>query len=176
VRLRYCGRARTRRVEGRKEEQNHEAIKGTRETAGWDTQDWQDLQSENADTAGVGHEREGMMSIELDHVKEVTARAAAEGAYKRLRGREHVAVFIRHTPLPAGKSLRIGYHEYSIDRESYLVFVDLMHEANFAHPVLYELHSLEDGTVRTIEEEFPIADPELERSLIPYILPGKEGS
>jgi hypothetical protein len=40
--------------------------------------------------------------------------------------------------------------------------------------VLYELHRIEDGSIRTIEEEWPIADPELERTLIPFILPGKE--
>ena len=115
------------------------------------------------------------MGIELGHVKEITSKALSEGAYKRLKGREHVAVFIRHTPLSAGSTIRIGYDEYKIENDAYLVFVDLMHEANFAHPVLFELHNLEDGLVRTIEAEFPLADPELERSLIPHILPRKEG-
>ena len=115
------------------------------------------------------------MGIELNHVREVTSRALDEGAYKRLKGREHVAVFVRHTPLRAGSTIRIGYDENKIEKDAFLVFVDLMHEANFAHPVLFELHHLDDGSVRTIEAEFPLADPELERSLIPHILPRKEG-
>ena len=116
------------------------------------------------------------MRITLEHVKEVTARAFASGAYKRLKGRERVAVFIRHTPLKAATKLRIGYNTYKVDKDAFLVFIDLMHDGNFAHPVLYELHNLDDGSVRTIEEEFPIADPELERSLISHILPGREGN
>ncbi|MCK5217733.1 MAG: hypothetical protein KAJ93_08085 [Methanosarcinales archaeon] len=115
------------------------------------------------------------MSITLEHIKEVTARAFTGGAYKRLKGRERVAVFIRHTPLKGGTELRIGAITYKIEKDAFLVFVDLVYDANFAHPVLYELHDLENGKVRTIEEEFPIADPELERSLISHILPGKEG-
>lgn len=115
------------------------------------------------------------MSITLEHVKEVTDRAFTGGAYKRLKGRERVAVFIRHTPLKSGTELRIGAKTYKIEKDAFLVFIDLVHDANFAHPVLYELHYLESGKVQTIEEEFPIADPELERSLISHILPGKEG-
>jgi hypothetical protein len=115
------------------------------------------------------------MTITLEHVKEVTAKAFAAGTYKRLKGRERVAVFIRHTPLKAGTDLRIGGKIYKVEKDAYLVFTDLMHQANFTHPVIYELHNLQDGSVRIIEEEFPIADPELERSLIPHILPEKEG-
>jgi len=115
------------------------------------------------------------MPIELSHVKEVTARAFQSGAYRRLKGRERVAVFIRQLPLRAGAELRIGRRQFKVESDSYLVYVDLMHDANFAHPVLYELHDVNNGSVRTIEEQFPLADPELERSLIPYILPGKEG-
>ena len=114
------------------------------------------------------------MPITLEHIKEVTARALAAGTYKRLKGREHVAVFIRHTPLEAGTKLRIGPNNYKIESDSYLVFIDLKHNFNFTHPVLYELHNLSDGSIKTIEEKFPIADPEIERSLIPHILPGKE--
>jgi hypothetical protein len=115
------------------------------------------------------------MSITLDHVKEVTARSFTGGAYKRLKGRERVAVFIKHTPLKAGTELRIGAKMYKVEKDAFLVFIDLVHDANFAHPVLYELHDLDNGKVRTIKEEFPIADPQLERSLISHILPGKEG-
>jgi hypothetical protein len=115
------------------------------------------------------------MPITLEHVKEVTAKAFSGGAYKRLKGRERVAVFIKHTPLKGGTELRIGPRTYKVEKDSFLVFIDLVHDANFAHPVLYELHDLESGKVQTIEEEFPIADPELERSLISHILPGKEG-
>ncbi len=115
------------------------------------------------------------MPITLEHVKEVTAKAHVSGAYKRLKGRERVAVFIKHTPLKAGTQLRIGYNTYKVDQDAFLVFIDLVHDANFSHPVVYELHNLKDGSIRTIEEEFPIADPELERSLISHILPGKEG-
>ncbi len=115
------------------------------------------------------------MAITLDHVKQVTARAHAEGAYRRLKGRERVAVSIMHTPIKGGTALKIGYNTYKIDKDAYLVFIDLVHDANFSHPVIYELHNVEDGSVRIIEEEFPIADPALERTLIPHILPGKEG-
>jgi hypothetical protein len=115
------------------------------------------------------------MQIQIDHVKGVTEKAYAEGAYRRLAGRERVAIFTRHLPLRAGTELRIGRNKYKIEDDAYLVFVDLRHDFNFAHPVLYELHSLKDGSVRTIEEEFPIADPEIERSLVPFILPPKEG-
>lgn len=115
------------------------------------------------------------MPITLEHVKEITAKTFSAGTYKRLKGRERVAVFIRHIPLKGGTELRIGYNTYKVEKDAFLVFIDLQHDANFSHPVLYELHNLEDGSVRTIEEEFPIADPELEQSLISHILPGKEG-
>ena len=120
--------------------------------------------------------RRGRIKIKfsLKHVKGVVERSCKEGAYRRLKGREHIAIFIRHVPLEAGTKLRIGYNTYKIEKSSYLVFIDLLHQGNFAHPVLYELHRIEDGSVRTIEEEWPIADPELERTLIPFILPGKE--
>jgi len=114
------------------------------------------------------------MPIELDHVKYVTARSYAEGTYKRLKGLERVAVFIRHVPIKAGTELPIGRKKYKVEQDSYLVFIDLKHDANFAHPVLYELHNVKDGNVTVIEEQFPIADPEIERSLIPHILPDKE--
>jgi hypothetical protein len=115
------------------------------------------------------------MPITLDHVKAVTAKALAEGAYRRLEGRERVAVHIRDIPLKAGSVLRIGYNRYEVEADAYLVFIDLMHGANYEHPVLYELHNLKDGSVRTISESYPIADPEMERSLIAHILPGREG-
>lgn len=114
------------------------------------------------------------MPITLDHVKGITKKAYAEGTYKKLKGRERVAVFIRHTPLIAGTKIRIGYNTYKLEKDAYLVFIDLRHDANYSHPVIFELHNT-DGSVRTIEEEFPIADPDLERSLIPHILPEKEG-
>ena len=62
-----------------------------------------------------------------------------------------------------------------VDKDSFLVFIDLKYGANFAHPVLYELHSIDDGKVTRIEENYPIADPELERSLTSVVLPEKEG-
>jgi len=113
------------------------------------------------------------MPITLEHIKEVTAKAFTSGAYRRLKGRERVAVFISHTPLKAGREFRIGYKTYKVEKDAYLVYIDLMYEANFAHPVLYELHAL-DGSVRTIEEEFPLADPEFEKSLVSHILPKRE--
>jgi len=125
--------------------------------------DWKAEQSER-----------GLSYIGIDHVKEMTKRAYAEGAYKQLEGREHVAIFIRHVPIQDGSELRIGPNNYKVEGDSYLVFIDLRHEANFTHPVLYELHNLNDGSIKTIEEKFPIADPEIERSLIPHILPGEE--
>jgi hypothetical protein len=115
------------------------------------------------------------MPITLDHVKAVTAKAVAGGAYRRLKGRERVAVYIRDIPLKAGSTLRIGYNNYKIEKDAYLVFINLQHQANYAHPVIYELHNVEDGSIRIIEEEFPIADPEIEQNLIPHILPGREG-
>lgn len=114
------------------------------------------------------------MPINLEHVKEVISKSFSSGAYKLLKGREHVAVYIKHLPLKAGTDLRIGYNSYKIENDSILVFIDLIHEANFSHPVIYELHSVDDGQIRTINEEWPIADPEMERNLIPFILPGKE--
>ncbi len=114
------------------------------------------------------------MPLGIEHVKEITARAHAEGVYHRLKGAQRVAIFIRHLPLVAGSELRIGRKKYKVDSDSYLVFVDLMHDANFAHPVVYELHNVHDGSVRTIEEQFPIADVEMERSLVPHILPRKK--
>lgn len=115
------------------------------------------------------------MFIELDHIKTVTARAFTEGAYRRLKGLERVAIFIRQVPLKAGTELPIGRKKYKVGQDSYLVFIDLKHDANFAHPVLYELHNVNDGSVTVIEEQFPIADPEIERSLIPHIMPEKGG-
>ena len=114
------------------------------------------------------------MKISIEHVKGVVTNSLMEGTYKRLKGRENIAIFIRHIPLQSGNKLRIGYSTYKIENNSYLVFIDLMHQANFAHPVIYELHNVEDGSVRRIEEKWPIADPAIERSLIPLILPEKE--
>lgn len=114
------------------------------------------------------------MPIEIDHVKYVTERSFAEGVYKRLKGLERIAVFIRQVPLKKGAMLPIGRKKYKVEQDSYLVFIDLMHDANFAHPVLYELHNVDDGSVKVIEEQFPISDPQIERSLMPHILPEKE--
>jgi hypothetical protein len=115
------------------------------------------------------------MPITLDHVKAVTARSLAEGVYKRLEGRESVAVYVRETPLRRGTTLQIGRNRYKVEKDAYLVYVNLMHHANYSHPVIYELHNVEDGSVRMIEEEWPIADREIERTLIPHILPREEG-
>lgn len=114
------------------------------------------------------------MTINLKHVKSVTSQAFASGAYKRLKGRERIAVFIRQVPLEKGSVLPIGPRGYKVEADSYLVYIDLMHDANFTHPVIYELHNLKDGSVKTIEEEFPISDPEFEHTLIPHILPEKK--
>jgi hypothetical protein len=114
------------------------------------------------------------MSIELDHVKHVTARSFSEGNYKHLKGHERVSVSIRHIPLKSGTELPVGRKKYKIKNDSFLVFVDLHHDSNFAHPVMYELHNTKDGSVTVIEEQFPISDVEIERSLIPYILPNDE--
>lgn len=114
------------------------------------------------------------MVIDLNHVKTITARAFEEGAYRRLKGLERVAIFIRQIPLKAGTELPIGRKKYKVAQDSYLVFIDLKHDANFAHLVIYELHNVNDGSITVIEEQFPIADPKIERSLIPHILPEKE--
>lgn len=115
------------------------------------------------------------MLIGLDHVKEVVGKAHGEGAYRRLKGREHIAVHLRQTPIKAGTTLTIGPNKYKVEQDSYLVYVDLLHEGNFTHPVIYELHALKDGSVKTIEEKYPITDREMSRSLIPFILPPKGG-
>jgi len=115
------------------------------------------------------------MKIDIDHVKQVTGRAYEQGSYKQLGGHERVAVFIRHIPLKGGSQLRIGPKDYKIKDDSYLVFIDLMHDANYTHPVVYELHRVSDGTVQVIKEEFPVADPDIEKSLIPHILPDMKG-
>jgi hypothetical protein len=115
------------------------------------------------------------MKIEIDHVKQVTSKAYEQGSYKQLGGRERIAVFIRQIPLKGGSKLRIGPKDYKIEDDSFLVFIDLMHDANYTHPVVYELHRVKDGSVKVIKEEFPVVDPEIERSLIPHILPKKKG-
>jgi|GEM_PF-6162080 len=115
------------------------------------------------------------MPINLEQVKEVAQKAFEKGAYKRLKGRERVAVAVLETPVKGGTDVQIGYKKYKVEKDAYLVFVDLMHNANFQHPVLYELHNLQNGTVRTIEEKFPLADAKLEQSLKYFILPKKEG-
>ena len=114
------------------------------------------------------------MKISIEHVKGVVTNSYKEGKYRRLRGRENIAIFIRHIPLKSGSKQRIGYNSYEIKNESYLVFIDLMYQANFAHPVVYELHNVEDGSVRSIEEKWPIADLAIERSLVPLIISDKE--
>ena len=111
------------------------------------------------------------MPIGLEHVQAVTARAFHEGAYRRLKGLERVAIFIRHNPLKAGTDLPIGRKKHKVDQDSFLVFVDLQYGANFAHAVLYELHNVNTGKIKVIEEQFPITDPEIEKSLISHILP-----
>ncbi len=115
------------------------------------------------------------MPIDPKHVKEATRKAYDAGAYRRLKGRERIALAILETPVKGGSDVQIGYNKYKVEKDAYLVFIDLMHNANFQHPVLYELHDLQDGSVQTIEEKFPLADAKLERSLKYYILPGKEG-
>ncbi|MFC1855910.1 hypothetical protein ACFL2A_05155 [Thermodesulfobacteriota bacterium] len=115
------------------------------------------------------------MPIDISHVKSMTSEHYCCGAYKCHKEPEHVAVFVRQLPLKAGTALQIGYDTYKVEKEAFLVFIDLRYNANFSHPVIYELHNVEDGKVRTIEAEFPIADPKIEQSLIPHILPEKEG-
>ncbi len=115
------------------------------------------------------------MPIELRDVVEAMRQAYAKGAYRRLDGHERVAIFVRETPFKAGSEFRIGPHPYKVEEDSYLGFVDLRYDANFSHPVIYELHNVRDGSVRTIEEEWPLADAQMERSLTPIVLPGREG-
>ena len=113
------------------------------------------------------------MPIGPKQVHERVLERQKKGAYRYLEGRERLAIHTRTEPLKAGTVLRIGRKEYKVDEDSYFVFIDLLHDANFAHPVVYELHSVKDGSVRVIEEQFPPADPEFERSLVPILLPDR---
>ncbi len=115
------------------------------------------------------------MAIGLEEVKAATSKAYAAGAYQRLNGKERVAVFISPEPLKGGTTVQIGPHKRKLAADAYLVFVDLRYNANFAHPVIYEMHNVADGKITTIEEEWPLDDMAFERSLIAHIMPKKEG-
>jgi len=115
------------------------------------------------------------MAIERGDIEARVRKYYAEGRYARPdvveRGRERVAVYTLPGRLTAGTVLQIGPREYRVEREAYLVFIDLMHLANFAHPVVYELHDANDGSVTTIDEEFPLSNRELEDRLVPLVSP-----
>jgi hypothetical protein len=118
------------------------------------------------------------MGIERRDIEKRVQKSHAEGAYRlkgAMRGREHIAVHTLPGPLAAGTTLRIGPKDYKVKTESYLVFIDLMHMANYTHPVIYELHSVNDGSVTTIEEQFPLTDRKLQESLVPLISPDEKG-
>jgi hypothetical protein len=119
------------------------------------------------------------MAIERRDIETRVQRSHAEGAYRRLKGalqgRERIAVYTLPGRLAAGTTLRIGPEEYRVKTDSYLVFIDLMDMANYAHPVVYELHDANDGSVTTIDEQWPLADRKLEESLIPLIIPNEKG-
>ena len=114
------------------------------------------------------------MFVTIDQVKDKAAKAYSKGDYNRLKERSKVAVFIRPTPLKAGTALPIGTHKYKVEQDSYLVYIDLLHESKTAHPVMYELHNTNNGFIKTIEEESLISDPELQDSLESFILPEAE--
>jgi hypothetical protein len=115
------------------------------------------------------------MAISRRDIERRLQTSYADGRYRRLegalKGRERIAIYTLPHPLAAGSMLRIGPKNYRVEHNSHLVFIDLMHMANYAHPVLYELHDVDSGVVTTIEEQFPLADRELEKSLIPLISP-----
>lgn len=120
-------------------------------------------------------EEERHLPIDLEHVKHLVSQAHAAGQYRRLEGRERVSAFISRMVLEPKTELHIGPNKYTVEEPSFLVFIDLMHDANFAHPVIYELHGVNTGNVRTIEEKWPIHDKKLAASLVPHILPPKGG-
>ena len=122
--------------------------------------------------------RANKMGIERRDIEKRFQKSHAEGVYRlkgAMRGRERIAIYMLPGPLAAGTRLRIGPKDYEVKTESYLVFIDLMHMANYAHPVIYELHAVSDGSVTTIEEQFPLADRKLENSLIPLVTPNTKG-
>ncbi len=114
------------------------------------------------------------MPIDMNGVKRRTERALKEGTYDRFKGRENVSVFVHPEPFKKGDEIQIGPNVYAVKEDAYLVFVNPMTDGNYAHPVIFELHRIKDGKVETIEEQFPLADPKIERDLLPVIRKGKE--
>lgn len=120
------------------------------------------------------------MTIARSDIERRIRKSYAEGRYRclegALKGRERIAIYTLPDRLAGGSVVRIGPKEYRVETDSYLVFIDLMHMANYAHPVVYELHDINDGGVTTIEEQFPLADRRLEDSLIPVVCPNEQES
>jgi hypothetical protein len=116
------------------------------------------------------------MPIGFEHVQETVRKAYQDGAYRRLDLPTRVAIYICREPLKAGSTFTTGPNRHTAKQDAYLVFVDLLYEANFVHPVLYELHAAKDGAVTRIEEENPILDPGLRARLLPLVVPEKGGA
>jgi hypothetical protein len=87
----------------------------------------------------------------------MTREQIAERALKELSETERRsgAVYLDEVELPPGSLLKIDHKEVPVRRASGVVFIDKQPQANWGHACRYLLIGLEDGTVESIEAQFP---------------------
>lgn len=84
--------------------------------------------------------------------EQVTERALKElSEAERRTG----AVYLDEVEIGAGSTLKIDHNEIPVRRPSAVVFIDKEPQANWGHACRYLLVGLEDGTVESIEAQFP---------------------
>jgi hypothetical protein len=90
-------------------------------------------------------------------ISKMTWKQVAERALKELSETERrgAAVYLDEVELAPGSTLKIDHNDVPVRRASAVVFVDKQPQANWGHPCRYFLVGLEDGTVESIEAQFP---------------------
>jgi hypothetical protein len=92
-----------------------------------------------------------------ERIRNMTWEQVAERALKELSETERrgAAVYLDEVEVAPGSTLKIDHNEVPVRRPSAVVFIDKQPQANWGHACRYLLIDLEDGTVESIEAQFP---------------------
>lgn len=92
-----------------------------------------------------------------ERIRNMTWEQVAERALKELSETERrgAAVYLDEVEVAPGSTLKIDHNEVPLRRASAVVFIDKQPQANWGHACRYLLIDLRDGTVESIEAQFP---------------------
>jgi hypothetical protein len=88
----------------------------------------------------------------MDSLHEVANKVVASLTEEELRSS---AVYLDPAPLERGAPFSIRGKSLTVSAPSILAFVDLQPQANWGHPCRYLFVSLDDGSIISIDAQFP---------------------